>query len=535
MREIALRNDRSSARGARLLAAFALSGVVSLLAGCDPTGAPIVAPATAPAAAPRGRAPAAVKILYTTDEHGWLLPSVDKGEVRGGAAEMLAVWVAAEGHCPGAPPGGALAPPRVPACNDPSTIALSGGDNWTGPAISSFFTGGPMADAMRRMGYAAAAFGNHEFDFGRDVFLENRERAGYPYLAANLHVKDRRHAAFELPAFTVIERKGLRIGVVGIATERTLESAMASRFDGIAFLPEEPALTRAVAEAWRAEPDALVLLAHECPDRIEPILARHPEWDLSFVGAGHCHKKTEARVGGVPLINPGWRMRTYARVRLDIDPRRPLHKRVLSVGTELVEVAHPQGAPPAPPDEVIAAESAGWQRKLDTALGEQIGYSNGGLERDSPEMRRWIAGAWREQLGVDVAILNKDGIRQSVPRGPITKATVYSVLPFDNKLLICVMKGGAIVETLRNHEAVFTGVSPVQGGRYQLQDGSLLDEGRLYRVATIDFLYFGGDGFLFQNYDPSPSWTGLDWRAPVIAWTKALATSPTAPLEARVR
>ncbi|WP_437589836.1 bifunctional metallophosphatase/5'-nucleotidase [Sorangium sp. So ce1000] len=523
----ATRPRASCGGAARSLVAHALLA----LAACDPRDAATAA--TVPATAER--APAAITLLYTTDEHGWLLSTTEKGLVLGGAAEMLATWASREGHCVGPAPGAPSSLPPSPACQDPSTLALSGGDNWTGPAISSYFMGAPMADAMARMGYAVSAFGNHEFDFGRGAFLQNRTRSRATYLAANLRVMDPGLSAFALPPFAVFERRGLRIGVVGLATARTREAAAASRFEGIDFEDEEAALSRAIPEAWRAGPDALVLVAHVCQDVIEPIVARHPAWRLSFVGAGHCHRKAELRVGGVPLVNPGWRLRSYARVSLEIDPRRPLQQRVVSTSAEVVDVSHPERAPAVPPDEALVEASAGWQRALDEALGEQIGYSSDGMERDSAEIQRWIAGAWREQLGVDIAILNKDGIRQAVPKGPITKATVFSVLPFDNKLVICSLTGSELLETLRNRDAVLVGLSPAGNDRYVLHDGRLLNEGRRYTVATIDFLYFGGDGFRFQAQDPSPRWTGLDWRAPVIAWTRALGTSSSAPLDARFR
>ncbi|WP_197041450.1 bifunctional metallophosphatase/5'-nucleotidase [Chondromyces apiculatus] len=495
------------------------------MAGCGRAPTP-PEKAAARAVGATERTPATVTLLYTTDEHGWLLSSHDQGEVRGGAAEMLAHWMSREGHCPG-PKG----PPNVPACKDPGTIALSGGDNATGPAISSYFQGLPMAEAMGRMGYTASAFGNHEFDFGREGFVRNRAASGVTYLAANLKVVGGGPAEVRLPGFTVIERRGLRIGVIGLATEDTLRTAMASRFEGIAFEAEEKALERVVPEAWRAEPDALVLIAHECPDKLQPVLARHPEWRLSFVGGGHCHRTSNTRVGDTPLINPGWKLRSYARVVLDVDPRRALGKRVVSTSTEIVELSHPEGQAPA--EEGLARSSAAWQERLERALGERIGYT-GGMERDSRELSRWIGASWREELHADVAILNKGGIRQAVPRGSITKATVYSVLPFDNKLLVCSLKGREIAQLLGNKEAVAIGLTPTRQGGFVLDGGRPFDEDAQYSVATVDFLYFGGDGFTFQEQDPSPRWTGIDWRSPVISYTQALSSSPSAPLEHKI-
>ena len=498
---------------------------------CGRAPAPPAAAPDQPVAEEKERARATVTLLYTTDEHGWVLPTTEKGEVRGGAAEMLAQWIAREDHCPAAP--GAPAP-DLPSCRDPGTLALSGGDNWTGPAISSYFQGVPMAEAMARMGYAASAFGNHEFDFGRDVFLDNRSRARVPYLAATLKGHGKGLEGLTLPAFTVFERRGIRVGVIGLATEDTLRTAMATRFEGIEFEKEEEALARVVPEAWRAEPDALVLIAHECPTKLEPMLARHPEWRLSFVGGGHCHKTSNARVGDAPLVNPGWRLRSYARVELDVDPALPLGKRVVSSAAEIVEVSHPEGEPPRPLDQEITRAALAWQGKLDQALGEPIGYTDG-MERDSPALSQWIGESWRGTLGVDVAILNKGGIRQAVPKGQITKATVYSVLPFDNKLLVCSLKGKEIVQHLGHKEAVGIGISTTRDGRFVLDGGRPLDDETHYTVATVDFLYFGGDGFTFQGQDPTPRWTGLDWRSPVIDWTKSLSTSPTAPIEHKIR
>lgn len=523
-------------RAARRLAAVAAL-VLSPLVGCERTPAPPPrsGPVDVAAKAERERAPATITLLYTTDEHGWLQPVAEEGKVKGGAAQVLALWIAEEGHCPGLPADGSAAPGPIPAaCKDPATLALSGGDNWTGPALSSYFQGAPMAEAMRRMGYAASAFGNHEFDFGRDAFLQNRARARLPYLAANLRVRGPGLQALEIPPFVIFERRGVRIGVIGLATQETLRTAMASRFEGIEFLEEEEALERAVPEAWRAEPDAVVLIAHECPDKLAPILDRHPEWGLSFVGGGHCHKQSNAKVGDALLVNPSWRLRSYARVRLEIDPRRPLRRRVVSTSAEIVDVAPAEGAPAAPPDEPIARSIAAWQARLDEALGETIGYSDG-MERGSTEIGQWIGAAWRDELGVDMALLNKGGIRQAVPRGPVTKATIYSVLPFDNKLLICSLKGSDVLQLIGHAETVLAGLSPAGGGRYVLGDGKPFEEARRYTVATIDFLYFGGDGFGFQAQDPNPSWTGLDWRAPVISWTKAMGTSPNLPLERLVR
>lgn len=503
--------------------AFAATSILAF--GCFDAAPPPVVAKAAPAAAPApARAPAEITLLYTSDEHGWLLPVVDGGVVRGGAAEVLGRLTADEGHCVGS----------AAACPGARTLLLSGGDNFTGPAISSYFSGEPMADALGAMGYAAIAFGNHEFDFGRAAFVANRGRAGAIYLAANVHATDPALAGeMNLPAFALFERRGAKIGVVGLATETTLTSAMASLFVGVAIDREEAALTRAIPAAWAAGADAVVLIAHECPDALLPILDRHPDWSLSFVGAGHCHKVINARSGATPVVAPGWRFENYVRARLTIDLDKPSRERARAVTPELVAVTRAEGDAKVPVDAALARGAAGWQTKLDQALGEEIGYTEGGFAKDSTAIARWIAGAYRAELKTDVAIVNTGGIRQALPRGVITKSTVWSILPFDNKLVVCTLKGRDLIVDLETEEAAFAGVEKTLKG-YRLAGGKAVDPEATYTVATIDFLYYGGSSFLFQKQDPSPRETGIDWRAPLMAWMKREKTTPQSPLERRI-
>jgi 5'-nucleotidase / UDP-sugar diphosphatase len=522
----------SKVRAGRWESRVVAIAALTALAACGNTARN---PDPAPVApqAPEPSRPVAVTVLYTSDEHGWLLPHPDKhGRVRGGAANVLGHWIAHEGHCPGPLPPEAAAEPAAAGCADPPTLALSGGDNYTGPAISSFFGGEPMAHAFSRMGYAASAFGNHEFDFGRDQFLKNRQRSRMVYLGANVRVKDAGTNPVALPKFAIFERRGVKVGVIGLATESTLTTAMASRFEGMDFLAMEPAMDEAVREAWAQGSDAVVAIAHECPDKLVPLLERHPEWKLSFFGGGHCHRAIDLEAHGVRVMSPGWRFDGYIKLALEVDRNKPARERVIRAEPSLVHMARDPGAE-GPSDEPLAAMARAWNDRLDRTLGEEIGYAAQGLAKDSPQLAEWVAGTWREELKVDVAIINMGAIRQALPKGVITKATIYSVLPFDNKLVVCRLSGSDLIVDLLTEEAVAAGVTR-RGRGFFLSDGKPIVADRMYTVATIDFLYFGGSNFAFQRQDPAARDTGIDWREPVIDWTRRLKTTASAPLERRL-
>src|SRR5687767_4142782 len=61
-------------------------------------------------------------ILYTADEHGWIVPTVHEGVRRGGASQFLTQLVRDEEACTGA-----LPPAPRPDCSASHTLLLSGG------------------------------------------------------------------------------------------------------------------------------------------------------------------------------------------------------------------------------------------------------------------------------------------------------------------------------------------------------------------------------------------------------------------------
>ena len=141
-----------------------------------------------------------------------------------------------------------------------------------------------------------------------------------------------------------------------------------------------------------------------------------------------------------------------------------------------------------------------------------------------------MTGAWRAELGVEVAVVNRHGLRQGLPRGPITKASVWSVMPFDDEVVMLRMKGSALARTLAEESAVVGGATR-DGGRFWV-GGAPLDPERVYSVATTNYLY--DDGHLGLRHAVSAERAG-DWRAPVIAWTQKQRSSKDAPLERLLR
>jgi 5'-nucleotidase / UDP-sugar diphosphatase len=464
-----------------------------------------------------------ITVLVTSDENGALLPTPDGDAQKGGAAQMLGKWVAEDKHCPGQAKQDGASP-----CPGDLTLALSTGDHFNGNSMSTFFQGEPVAQAMARMGYAASGFGNHELDYGKDQFLALRDTGGFPYLAANLKVTKAPMKQLELPPWRIFTRGGARVGVVALSYAQAVATAMADRFFGLEITPYETALGTAVKDLRKAGVDAVVVLADDCPSALEPAVKKHPEWSLSVVVGGHCQKPLESSVGTTPLLNPGRRFEGYARVKLSFDSAKPTGERLTNVDAKVVQVVSGPSAPK--PDAALLEMLKPWMAKHDAAFGERIGFTRSGLDAGSDALHLWVTRAIRDILKTDVALVNKGGFRAGLAAGPITRGSVYTVLPFDNSLMTFKLKGDALLRALNNSKAVVAGVTKGPKG-YKDSEGRDIVPTGIYSVASVEYLYFGGDGFDFEKQDPLPGESGMMWQTAVVDWTKLLNTNQSRPLE----
>ena len=100
-------------------------------------------------------------------------------------------------------------------------LLIDAGDAFQGTLISNQFQGRSVVDAFNALGVAAAAVGNHEFDFGLPVLLERMQQARYPILSANVFKKGTRERPDWAKPSVLLDVRGLKVGVIGLTTVDT--------------------------------------------------------------------------------------------------------------------------------------------------------------------------------------------------------------------------------------------------------------------------------------------------------------------------
>ncbi len=98
---------------------------------------------------------------------------------------------------------------------NPNLLLLDAGDIFQGTPYFNIYGGEPELKLMSKMGYDAAAFGNHEFDNGLDGFKKVLHFASFPFLAANYDFSQTLLAA-DIKSFTIITKGGRKIGIYGL-------------------------------------------------------------------------------------------------------------------------------------------------------------------------------------------------------------------------------------------------------------------------------------------------------------------------------
>lgn len=456
-----------------------------------------------------------VTILHTNDEHGWLAPTErTKTILAGGAAEMLGAWVKNE---------------RYP---NASTIALSGGDMWTGPAISTWFGGESAAEAMNAMGYQAAAVGNHDFDFGRSILQQRRAGSRFPFLSANITTLGGKPVDFAVP-YTLLDVSGIRLGVIGLTTRETPEITKREYVSDLAFGDYQVALRKYAAEARRQGADVIVVLGHVCLGELATLAVQVKDLNIPVMFGAHCHEVGSRQVGDTWLVASGSFLRPYSRVDMQIEPAS---RRVTRVKVELIKNEwNKADGPPAPPDPTVRAIVTKWQARADAELDQVIGYTQKGIARPWP-MYNMVTDAWLWAYPqADIALSNVGGFRQDINAGEITLAEIVGVMPFENTLYDVKLTGAQVIRDLTCCGGVAAaGVKMENGAAILTRTGKPVDPQATYRVLVNDFMYTGGDGFPFQKQDPNGYDTAISWRQPVIDWIMAANSSASAPLDHKI-
>lgn len=162
-----------------------------------------------------------------------------------------------------------------------------------------------------------------------------------------------------------------------------------------------------------------------------------------------------------------------------------------------------------PPDPAIEALVVPYRDRLQEKIDEVIGQATGLLEKGSPEgpLGNMAADALRYSVNqvvdkpVDMALTNNGGLRVPINAGPITVGKIFELMPFENVTVVLEMNAVQIDSLAQQIARAFG--EPIAGFSFTIDpdnrtahniliNGQAPAAGRLYRLATSDYLANGG-------------------------------------------
>jgi len=392
-------------------------------------------------------------------------------------------------------------------------IYVHAGDTISPSLMSGFDKGAHIIDLLNMVPPDYFVPGNHEFDFGEEIFFKRMGEAKFPILAANLRGADDKRPE-GIGGTKMLEIDGIKIGIIGLTADDS--PVKSSPGKNLKFLPTVDTGVDLAKQMRKDGADFIVAVAHASRSQDRRMFASHA-FDLILSGDDHdlmlffdgrkamVESKEEAEyVTAVDVTVTATESRGRRRVRWWPEFRIMDSAAVL-------------------PDPEVQARIDHYQKELSKELDISIGTTETELDSRKASLRtgetaigNMIADAMRAAVGADVGLTNGGGIRGNkvyAPGSQLTRRDILTELPFGNRTMKLEVTGKMLLEALEN------GVSQVENtaGRFPHVSGMIvkfdlkkpagsrivsvtvggetLNPEKTYTVATNDYMARGGDGY----------------------------------------
>jgi 2',3'-cyclic-nucleotide 2'-phosphodiesterase (5'-nucleotidase family) len=456
-----------------------------------------------------------------------------------------------------------------------ATVAFTSGDNiGAAPPISTEFEELPTIETLNAMKVDVGVFGNHEHDRNLAHVQKVIGASDFQWVVSNYNedsLSVLKSGTKQAKNFTIIERGGVKIGVVGANTPETIEQVFPGNLDytdaagakkTIIINPGVAGINQAIVDAKAAGADIVIALIHqgwqENADGVAKGVLNTMAAQIKGAAAiygGHSHQTFATVIPGGPRFSPVVIGQTrnagveYTRTQICIKNGKVVGQSIehvlksasTTINTGVLSTVTTQDVAAAALVKKYKDQLTG---KLDIKIGQVSGvFPRGGtpaVERSGETpMGSFIADLMRAKYKTDFAIQNGGGIRDTFPAktyipantalvrtgtGPldVTLGDALTVFPFGNQIATTTVTGENLWKALENgvggnypgdgrfpqisgFKFSFDASKPI-GSRIvsvTKPDGTAIaKDSTEYTLTTLDFLIYGGDGYV-NVFSPS--------------------------------
>ncbi|MGI6392513.1 MAG: bifunctional metallophosphatase/5'-nucleotidase [Candidatus Izemoplasmatales bacterium] len=378
-----------------------------------------------------------------------------------------------------------------------NVLIYAHGDMLQGTALSNYYHGLPIIEAMNLIGFDAFTIGNHEFDWGIEVISEycdgNEENgeADFPILAANIVYADTLEPLPWTSPYHISVINDVRVGVIGVIGQLQ-GSISASRLKNITFL-DELTTVKKYAKILRNDEncDIVILSIHNYNSyQNYEFASLTGSESIDAIFNGHTHTSIADAVLGVPFAQASNHYHSlFTRITLVYDKQT---KMVVNHNQAVLGEDYLSGT-----SVVIDAKLSEYNDddEYQNYVNHELAVSGGDYWRTA--LAPWGASVIRDYAQVDFGIVNGGGFRVSMQSGPVTNGDLVVIYPFDNLIKTCELTGAQLTSfyTSDPYDLYFDDqVSYSEGRLYK--NGIAIEPDKYYTIGAVDYV-FDSDRYIF--------------------------------------
>lgn len=396
-------------------------------------------------------------------------------------------------HCPGAAKLAAVFN-HYRRQNPEGLCLLDAGDVLVAAPIINLTDGTQVIEIVNLFGYDAMTLGNHEFDHGAEKMQRVLGHASFPLLCANIIERATGQLLPYVAPFVIVEKKGVKIGILGVTTEYTPFMVKEDAFAPFEVTSVIDACNRTIPEMKARGAEIVVVLGH-LPGKIEAdgtfagemahVAEQVAGIDILF--GGHNQGDIALVANGIICSKTGFSAQSIGHIRIAYDPGSG---KIECLANEIIPVLHDRlGLAPEP---LMAREVDRILAPYLPKLDEVVGTAEDDLIVSASaecSLGNFFTDCYREVCDAQIGLMNSTSCFGYMPKGPITAEMIMWVMCFDDHLYRGRMTGkqlrAMLERTYESRHMSLNGSLQLSGLRVVL-DSSLADGKRIVSIVTVD-------------------------------------------------
>lgn len=385
-----------------------------------------------------------------------------------------------------------------------NAFVLSSGDTWQGSTESNNTKGKLGTEWLNYINCVSMTLGNHEFDWTTEAIKTNADIADFPILAINVYDRKTNERVPYCDASVMISYDGIQIGIIG-AIGDCYSSISASACSDVYFKVKDEltALIKAESESLKAQgADYVILSLHDGQSGSTGGTVYDMDWydstlsngyiDLVFEGHTHSSYVIKDKYG-VYHAQAGGYNKGISHASITVNSANGNSATSANIVSYSTYSSYTE-------DDIIDDLVELYKNEIGNP-DEILGYNS--KKRSSNDLAEAMAQAYyqvgEEEWGNEYQIVLGGGYIKSrspysLSTGNVTVRDLQALFPFDNTMMLCIVKGSDLWDkffnTQNNNYHIAYGTYGAQV-KENLKNGIGLSE-RYYIVVdsyTSDYAY----------------------------------------------